>query len=505
MAELTIRRGGEVRVLPFEGETLLDELLKRAGVDIARPCGGRGSCGKCAVTLEGEVSPPNAAERRAGCRLSCQVMILGDAVVTLPETARREIIETGVGEYSFPLRPMEGKIGAAVDIGTTTVAVRVYDLTDGSLIGSAAARNPQGSVAADVMGRIGAAMAGGLTGMQEQITGCIQKLAGEAGGANADAWLLTGNTTMLYLLTGRDPESLSRAPFKADTLFDTEIGFFGGKAYLPPCMNAFVGADITCAVLDSGMCGSDEVSLLCDIGTNGEIALWKGGTLYVTSTAAGPAFEGAGISCGCGSVEGAVDKVAVVNGALSVHTIGGGKAVGVCGSGLIDAVAAGLLTEAIDETGALEENELPLADDVALQPEDIRAVQLAKAAIAAGIATLIETAGTSVDEIGTLYIAGGFGSHLDVRSAAAIGLIPAELAGKVKVLGNAALSGAVRALLDTGAKEELQRIAASSVHVDLGGHGSCGGGHGQRLPAGLCEGADRRGQPAHAGADSADG
>lgn len=470
MAELTIRRGEEIFRLEFEGAVLLDELLKRAGVGIARPCGGRGSCGKCAVTLEGAVSPPNAAEKRAGCRLSCQAMILGDAAVTLPETAKNEVIETSIGGTAFPLRPMEGKIGAAVDIGTTTVAVRVYDLQSGVCIGSAAARNPQGSAAADVMGRIGAAMAGELSRLQEQITGCIRSLADEAGGADADAWLLTGNTTMLYLLTGRSPESLSHAPFKADTLFDEELNFLGGKAYLPPCMNAFVGADITCAVLDSGMCGKDEVSLLCDIGTNGEIALWKDGTLYVTSTAAGPAFEGAGISCGCGSIEGAVDKVAVVNGELAAHIIGGGKAVGVCGSGLIDAVAAGLLTEVIDETGAMEEDELPLADGVALQPEDIRAVQLAKAAIAAGIATLIETAGSSVDEIGTLYIAGGFGSHLNVQSAAAIGLIPAELTGKVKVLGNAALSGAVRALLNTDAKDELRRIAAASVHVDLGGN-----------------------------------
>lgn len=470
MAELKILQGSKHAVLYFEGEVLLDELLKRAGFDIAKPCGGRGSCGKCAVQLEGAVSSPNAAEEKAGCRLSCQAVILGDATVVLPEAAKNEIIETGIGKLSVQLNPMEGRTGAAVDIGTTTVAVRVYDLASGECTGTAAMRNPQGSVAADVMGRIGSAMAGELPRLQQQITECIGTLVKEAGCQKADAYLITGNTTMLYLLTGRDPEPLSHAPFKADTLFGNEAALFGAKAYLPPCMNAFVGADITCAVLSSGMCESESTSLLCDIGTNGEIALWKDGKLYVSSTAAGPAFEGAGISCGCGSIEGAIDKVQVVDGRIEAHTIGEKKAVGVCGSGLIDAVAAGLATEAIDETGALEDDDLLLADGIALQPGDIRAVQLAKAAIAAGIATLTETAGASVDEIETLYIAGGFGSHLDVRSAAAIGLIPEELKDKVKVLGNAALSGAVQTLLDVSCVEKLQHIAELSVHVDLGGN-----------------------------------
>lgn len=470
MAKLTICRGDKTSLLHFEGEVLLDELLKQAGFDVARPCGGRGSCGKCAVEIEGAVSEPNTAEKRNGCRLSCQAVILGDATVTLPEDAKMEVIETDIGEVPMSLKPMAGKIGAAVDIGTTTVAVRLYNLKSGKCIGKAAARNPQGAVAADVMGRINAAMRGELSHLQEQIINCIETLILAAGGQKVDSFVLTGNTTMLYLLTGRNPESLSHAPFKADTLFDNEVDMLEGRAYLPPCMNAFVGADITCAVLDSGMCRNRATSLLCDIGTNGELALWKDGRLYVTSTAAGPAFEGADISCGCASVSGAIDKVWVANGEIVAHTIGGEKAVGVCGSGLIDAVAAGLMTEAIDETGALEDNSLPLADGVALQSRDIRSVQLAKAAIAAGITTLIKTAGASVDEIETLYIAGGFGSHLDVRSATAIGLIPKALTNRVKVLGNAALSGAVRALLDTDSTEELRQIAAVSNHVDLGGN-----------------------------------
>ena len=235
-------------------------------------------------------------------------------------------------------------------------------------------------------------------------------------------------------------------------------------------MNAFVGADITTAVLASGMCQKDEVSLLCDIGTNGEMALWKDGVLYVTSTAAGPAFEGAGISCGCGSVRGAIDRVWLENDKICVHTLGDAEAVGVCGSGLIDAIAAGLESEQIDETGAMDDDELVLSGDVALEPQDVRAVQLAKAAIAAGMEMLAETAGIPMEDIKTLYIAGGFGSHLNVESAVKIGLLPEVLSDRAKILGNAALSGAVQVLLDRNARGTLSDIAAKSQHVNLGGN-----------------------------------
>lgn len=469
MFKLTITQGGETKTVPFEGPAKLSELLRQAGVWTPHPCGGRGSCGKCAVTVTGAVSPPNAAETRAGTRLSCQIVLLGDAAVTLPDAQNDARIETESIETIQALHPMEGLYGAAVDIGTTTLAAKLFDLQTGECLGTSSRLNPQTSAAADVMGRIGAAMNGGLESLQAQVTEAIADMLRETGGPAPDALVLTGNTTMLYLLTGRNPEPLSHAPFEADTLFGTEREVLGKRAYLPPCMNAFVGADITCAVLASGMCGKEETAMLCDIGTNGEIALWHNRTLYVTSTAAGPAFEGAGISCGCGSVPGAVDQVTVEDGQLCVHTIDGGKAVGVCGSGLIDAVAAGLEMEEIDETGLLENGELSLSDGVALQQKDIRAVQLAKAAIAAGISVLLDTAGVSADDVKRFYIAGGFGSHLNVPSAVRIGLLPESFSEQVQVLGNAALSGAAMALLDRSQREKLEEIAARSKHVNLGG------------------------------------
>lgn len=475
MHTLRIHQNGALTVASFEGPKKLQEILIENGILPDHPCGGRGTCGKCKVVLEGSVSAPNEAEKKAGHRLSCQTMILADAQVWLADTQENRIELSG-GEIAAEHICAASGIGAAVDIGTTTLALKLYNLQNGCILGESAAMNPQRSISADVMGRIGAALEGQAQQLQQQIQQAIESLLQQAcaqAGICRDAvtfMVVTGNTTMLYLLTGRNPEPLSHAPFEADWLFGEQTQLLGIPVYYPPCMNAFVGADITCAVAAAGMHQCQQTSLLCDIGTNGEIALWKEGKLYVTSTAAGPAFEGAGISCGCGSIDGAVDKVWVEDGQVKIHTIGEKLAVGVCGSGLIDAIAAFLEIEEIDETGAMEEDELILAEKVALQPQDVRAVQLAKAAIAAGIQTLLAVSGTAEEEITTLYIAGGFGSHLNVASAAAIGLIPESLVSHVKILGNAALTGATAVLLNPGRREELALLAQNTTHVNLGGN-----------------------------------
>lgn len=474
MATLTIWKNGISQTASFDGTPLVQTVLAQAGLAVDQPCGGRGVCGKCAVRLEGQVSPPNAAEEKAGTRLSCQAVLLGDASVWLADSTENRIEQ---GSQSLtPGTPLGRGIGAAIDIGTTTVVLKLYDLQTGRELAAAACMNPQRAVAADVVGRMEAALKGQGHQLRAQIVNALEQLLAKAcrdaaaEPKDVDFLVVAGNTTMLYLLTGRDPECLSHAPFQADDLFDRDDTLLGIPCYYPACMNAFVGADITCAVLASGMDRIPDTALLCDIGTNGELALWKDGKLYVTSTAAGPAFEGAGISCGCGSVTGAIDRVVVENGQIQAHTIGEEKAVGVCGSGLIDAIAAFLETEAIDETGAAEENALPLRDGICLLQKDIRTLQLSKAAIAAGIQTLLESAGVSEDQVSSLYIAGGFGSHLNVASAAAIGLIPASLQNRVQVLGNAALTGAAMMLLDQAQKSRAQTLAASSTHVNLGGN-----------------------------------
>lgn len=476
MPKLCIISGEKKSEYCFEDSINLAKALDDAGYPLVQPCGGRGVCGKCRVEVSGHISEPDVQERKIGARLACRTVLYGDAVVVLPERGAMQQIETGSNVKFASVDPLGSGFGAAIDIGTTTVAAKLLDLTTGAELSSAARINPQTTVASDVMGRIGAALAGELENLKNQILDAIAEvmdvLCTGAGISREDVscLVITGNTTMLYLLTGKNPAALSHFPFEADCLFGMETEILGYRTYLPSCMNAFVGADITCAVLASAMTEGSETSLLCDIGTNGEIALWKDGTLYVTSTAAGPAFEGAGISCGCGSIPGAIDRVTLEGEKLTVHTIGDVPAVGLCGSGLIDAIASFLEIGEIDETGAVEQEHLPLSNGVALTPKDVRSVQLAKAAIAAGIITLMETAGVKAEEIGTLYIAGGFGSHLNVESAVRIGLIPENITDKVKVIGNAALAGAEQMLLSRNAVSSAIRIVHASRHINLGGN-----------------------------------
>lgn len=475
MPVLTVHQGFQKTECIAEAGTPVSRILNENGILTPQPCGGRGVCGKCAAMMEGQLSEPTAAERKAGARLICQAVLLGDASITIPQFQPMDQIETG-GMAVAPDQPLGTGVGAAVDIGTTTLALRLFDLQTGHCLGVSSMANPQIAVAADVIGRIGAAMDGRQEQLRSVIVSAIETLIVQAA-AQAEVepgavqtLAVTGNTTMLYLLTGRNPESLSHAPFEADCLFDETVLLGSRKVYLPPCLHAFVGADITCAVLASGMMQKDEVALLCDVGTNGEIALWKDGILYVASTAAGPAFEGAGITCGCGSIPGAIDRVAVNEDALEVSTIRNEAAVGLCGSGLVDAVACMLELEWVDETGAMDDDEVTLKDSVVLTQADIRAVQLAKAAIAAGIECLLHTAGIKHEQVQRVYLAGGFGSHLNLTNAARIGLLPESLISRTKVIGNAALDGTVMTLLRGENLQALRRIASCAKHVDLGGN-----------------------------------
>ena len=238
--------------------------------------------------------------------------------------------------------------------------------------------------------------------------------------------------------------------------------------YFPQCISAFVGADITTALLASEICRKKETAILIDIGTNGEMALLHEGTLRCCSTAAGPAFEGAGLSCGMAGENGAIDHISVTDNRMQIHVIGEEEAKGICGSGIVDALSALKRLDIMDETGCLNEDEaVCLQDDVCITQKDIRMVQLAKSAVCAGAYTLLQTAGVTPDKINTLAIAGGFGSYLDLHEAAHIGLYPHELEHNAKVLGNAALSGASMILENSDLMEESEQIAKMCDTIDL--------------------------------------
>ena len=456
------------------------------------PCGGHGKCRKCRVTVSGEVSAPSEDEKRAlspealasGVRLACRVTVLGNCTVTTSEQSSGQIVTHGAFPSSMQERvlcPSWRGYGVAMDIGTTTLAARLYD-SKGYLLSENSRLNPQSAWGADVISRMEAAMAGNAEKIADvtrrSLNEMLFELAELAGLKSADiqAVVITGNTVMLHLLTKTDVEPLTHAPFEAKRLFGEvltakELDLIclapDVSVYLPPCIAAFIGADTVTATLASDLAETPETALLCDIGTNGEMVLWHEQILYACSTAAGPAFEGAGISMGMSGRIGAIDRVWVQDDEIQAHVIGETAPIGLCGSGLVDAVAALLDTDIMDETGYLEDDPAEISAPVTLIQEDIRAVQLAKSAIHAGMRTLIHTAKLSCDRVHTLYIAGGFGSYLDVKNAGKIGLLPEELTDRVTVLGNAALTGAAMLLLCENLRSDCEMLTKKTRIVEL--------------------------------------
>ena len=335
------------------------------------------------------------------------------------------IAETGVA--ALPALVKRGGLGAAVDIGSTTIVVRVYDLSTGELVRQSSAFNPQRRIAADVMGRISAAMDGRLDELRDDVRAAVRDCLGEHEVSEA---VVVGNTTMLHLFAGASPSSYATAPFRADRLFGEWVEIDGVDVRLPRCSHGFFGADAVAAVRMSGMCERGGCELLADIGTNGEIALWSEDSLTVASVAAGPAFERPGVT----------------------------------GSEIIAAIADGLENGAVDRTGLVEG-----ALRMGITQADVRAVQLAKAAMFAGIESLLAKTGTTLASVTRFSLAGGFGSGLDPAKAARVGLFDSALLPVVKVCGNLAIEGATAALFDPAFGDETDRLAAAAHPVELGG------------------------------------
>ena len=483
MAKITIN--GTAYIVP-SGIRLSEALKLESSISVPQPCAGLGRCAKCRVFASGQLSPLSAAEKqhlsekdiKDGIRLACMTYITGDCDVRVDKAAEMTIA-LGAAESGAAVDPAFEKYGVAVDIGTTTLATALYDRT-GTRLAALGRPNPQARWGADVISRIQASMSGERESLARAVTSAINELLIELSRksgipvSDIDGMVITGNTAMLYLLTATPPDALSRAPFEADRLFgeclssrSLGIDCTDAEVYLPRCMSAFVGADITSALLASGICRSDETRMLIDIGTNGEMAIWHDGRLYCCSTAAGPAFEGAGLSMGMPGEVGAIDHATLDGDRLSAHVIGDAAPRGICGSGIVDALACLMRTEQLDESGLLDDDPTEIASPVAVTQKDIRMVQLAKSAIHAGLCTLVENVKLDWDDIAGLSIAGGFGSYLNLESAAKIGLLVPELLDRTIVIGNAALGGASMLLLDMGLRAESEKLARSSETIDL--------------------------------------
>ena len=462
-----------VRVLPDqvtchaqEGQTLL-EVLRSAGLQPEAPCGGKGTCGKCRVLVDGaEV-------------LSCRTVVDRDMTVELPQKHDAVILTAGLaveakadGLHEFVL---------AFDIGTTTVVAYLLDGRTGGLLAQASCLNPQGTWGADVISRVQYVLTEHSTALRDAIREAMADLtrqaARKAGISPQRIGLaaVVGNTAMHHLLLGIDPKPLITPPYMPSVYEAMELpaeGFLPidprGTVRVLPNIAGFVGADTVGCLAATRFDRREKLTLMIDIGTNGEMVLGDRNRRLACSTAAGPAFEGAKISCGMRGAAGAVDHVKLEHGALRWHVIGGGEAVGLCGSGLLDMVACLLETGEILESGRMPEKEYRLGDTgVVLTQKDVREVQLAKGAIRAGIELMCENLGVGVADIDTVFLAGAFGNYLDPASACRIGMIPPVLADRIVPIGNAAGEGARLCAQSAAEFEYSKTLARDTAFLEL--------------------------------------
>lgn len=543
---------------------ILEYLRSKNIGNIPSPCGGKGTCGKCRVTI---VNDKNGKNDKIGTEitrrqvLACQTEYEEGMTIILPDQYGENdmaIVDTVINPATVSGKMTENaqeacdngkeELTAACDIGTTTVVCHLLSLKTGRALVTTAYPNIQRSYGADVISRIEAAKSDKLEEMRAAITGQIQQMINEClsrcGRENGRIrkLVIAGNTVMCHLFTGLSPESIGRAPFMPQEYFGRnyrggELGFANvDDIYIMPAVSGYVGGDITSDMLyidmykttaciqNTGVSKSDTTGqdiltanelqqnrlehdkqdtgksvqrekemLILDIGTNGEMVLGKSNDYTCCATAAGPAFEGAEIELGMSAVSGAISRVWIENDQIQVEVIGADRekgqtatAKGICGSGLIDALYVFLCMGLIDETGRIkthrqvsykyhrylgddeEENDcIFLTDEVYITQDDIRKLQLAKGAVAAGIAVLMEARGLKCDDIGQVFIAGGFGSVLDKHSAAGIGMIPAELVDRTVAIGNAAAGGAMIAATNPNAEKRLDEIAQSMKYIEL--------------------------------------
>ena len=465
------------------------ELLRGEGIFLPADCGGRGTCGKCRVRFLDGVPAPTEEEQKKltveqmqdGVRLACRACPEGVFTIEY-ELAEEEIAaESMASEKDSAVKdsgaagPVPGQNAdaagqkkVAIDIGTTTIAAALVNVETGKVMDTVTSINHQRAFGADVISRIKASNDGKKEELQQLVCTDLRNLIAQLGeDPDTIPVVIAGNTTMQHLLLGLSCETLGVAPF---TPVDISLHEVENKLMLPG-ISTYVGADIVAGIVATGMDQSDEICMLIDMGTNGEMAIGNKDRILVASTAAGPAFEGGNISCGVAGIPGAISRVNITGGEVQYETIGGKEPVGLCGTGVLEVMYELLKEEIVDETGLMDDeyadDGFPLAGSIVFTDRDIREVQLAKSAIRAGAETLIKEFGITYDKISTLYLAGGFGQKIDLKKAAGIGILPEELIGRTEAAGNTSLQGAVMAACDSSVKERYLHAVSISEEVSL--------------------------------------
>lgn len=509
------------------------EMLQEKNEYISAPCNGNGICGKCIVRYKRGATEPTRRDREVfsekqledGYRLACQSYPAGAYEVEIPESeetievlsewGKQQKTDTEELTEAYTQTPAEAKTsggiqdketaegtaekaenaiyGICIDIGTTTLAALLVNLETEADCQTAVSVNHQRTYGSDVLSRISASNGGKKWEIQRCIRQDLQKLIRELlqkekiTEQQIQRIVIAGNTTMCHLLCGFSCETLGVAPFEpvdiswmegsaADFLGMKELDT---KVVILPGISAFVGADIMAGIAKMNMHRSEGYHLLLDIGTNGEMVLGNCRHMYVTSTSAGPAFEGGNISCGMASIPGVISHVFMEEtGKTGFQVIGEAdgenkkqQAIGICGTGMIDLVYELRKHQMIDEHGTYSDlyfdTGYELAGKVKFTQYDIREIQMAKAAIRAGVDILVKKAGIAFDEVDDCYLAGGFGTKIDITKAAGIGLIPKELEMKTIPVGNTVLAGTKEVLLGRISKDELEKIQTMADVINL--------------------------------------
>ncbi len=472
-----------------EGTSILQALQAR-GEYIPAPCGGNGTCGKCRVRFVQDPPAPSQADRKVlteaeiadGVRLACRTAAVQGAVIEIEAGDEKQMdvasgftLDVASGRVPVQRDIVDGEkdteeggtIAAAVDIGTTTIAMSAVDIGSGRILGTSTGINHQRSWGADVISRMEASNQGKGALLQKSIRADLDLLREELGLAQDARMVISGNSTMEHLLQGLSCETLGVAPY---TPVDISLHEYENMTILPG-ISTFVGADIVSGIVACGIDQSEEICILVDLGTNGEMAIGNCNRIISASTAAGPAFEGGNISCGVAGIPGAVSSVEITDGEARVETIGGLPPVGLCGTGVLETVYELLKEELVDEAGLLDDeyfdDGFPVAEGIVFTNKDVREVQLAKSAVRAGLEVLLEEYGADYDQIGKLYIAGGFGQKINLEKAVGIGLLPEELLDRMVPVGNSSLAGAVMAACDPSVLERMRAVGENAEETAL--------------------------------------
>jgi uncharacterized 2Fe-2S/4Fe-4S cluster protein (DUF4445 family) len=485
--KLSISSGDREEILEASGGENLLELLRASGFFMDAPCGGKGACGKCGVRIDGK------------WRLACRTSTEADAAITIPSGPSYFAAEAGNGmddvravlDGGRLTGVRAGDLGVAMDLGTTTVSLSLLDLSAASLLDSVSFYNPQIMYGADVINRIIFSLRGeGRAILQNAILReterAILHLCGRRGvqPARIRTMVVAGNTTMQHLFLGLDARYIREEPFEpfsrvfpVHPAADLLPALKSAELHLLPCVANYLGADMVAGTAACGMHKANGVSMLLDIGTNGEIMVGNRDWLMGCACSAGPAFEGMGLSCGMRYREGAVTDVEVRGGRLEFTVAGGGSPEGICGAGAIGLIAGLKELGLIDERGRFTEKvtgtvgsrkAFVLHESVSVDEPDIDNIIRAKAAIFAGLRTMLRTLSLGLGDIERLHISGGMGSSLVLEKAVKLGLLPPLAAERVIPSGNTSLKGTILYLLSDRFREETAAVQRMTTYVDLG-------------------------------------